>query len=320
MIILTGAAGFIGSNVLAGLNAIGLNNVLAVDRMRQSNAAKNLAGKSFVDYIDADDLVAYDMGFPKLDAILHFGADSRTQATNAREIIENNYAYSKRLLSMAAEHECPFIYASSASVYGPSDTCVELPEYENPQSPYAVSKWLLDQYARRFMAAHPEQTVIGLRLFNVYGPGEDHKGEMASVAYKAFHRLLDGKTPHVFEGSYYIKRDFIYVQDVVYVTLYMLTNGPSGIYNVGTGQAEAFTTLVELASAIADGPEPKTIPFPKAYLSNYQWHTQADISKLRSVGYAQPFTSLEDGLRAYWTHLAGRHHGAVPDQTRKGGA
>lgn len=317
MIILTGAAGFIGSNVLAGLNAIGLRDILAVDRMRQSTAAKNLAGKDFVDYVDADDLLLYDMGFPKLDAVLHFGADSSTQNPNAREVIENNYAYSKRLLSLAAEHACPFIYASSASVYGAGEACIELPEYEAPQSPYAVSKWLLDQYVRRFIAAHPALTVIGLRLFNVYGPGEDHKGEMASVAYKSFQRLLDGKPPLVFEGSDDIKRDFIYVRDVVYVTLHMLTNAPSGIYNVGTGQAESFATLAKLTSTIADGAMPETVPFPAAYLANYQRYTQADITKLRSVGYSQPFTSLEDGLRAYWAHFAGRHHVPITTQAHQ---
>lgn len=328
MIILTGAAGFLGSNVLAGLNNIGLTDILAVDRMRNSTAAKNLAGKAFVDYVDADDFVSYDMGLPKLDAIIHFGADSSTQGTNSREIIENNYTYSKRMLTMAARSGCPFVYASSASVYGHNPTCVESPEHEAPQSPYAVSKWLFDQYARKVIASTPEANVIGLRFFNVYGPGEDHKVDMASAAYKAFQQLLINEPPRVFAGSAEIKRDFVYVRDVVFVTLHMLTNPASGIYNVGTGKAESFSTLMELASAIAGGPAPTVIPFPAAYSQTYQTYTQADLTNLRAAGYSQPFVSLEEGLRDYWSYMqksaarsvAGRQHGALADQTPERGA
>lgn len=325
MIILTGAAGFLGSNVLAGLNNIGLTNILAVDRMRDSTAAKNLAGKEFVDYVDADDFVSYDMGLPKLDAIIHFGADSSTQGTNSRAIIENNYTYSKRLFTIAARSGCPFVYASSASVYGALQTCSESPEHEAPQSPYAVSKWLFDQYIRKVIAGAEDALAVGLRFFNVYGPGEEHKGDMASVACQSFQSLLRNEPPRIFAGSETIKRDFVYVRDVVYVTLHMLTNPVSGIYNVGTGKAESFATVAELAGAIANGPEPIMIPFPVKFQKAYQMYTQADLTNLRAAGYTQPFVSLEDGLREYWAYMqqsapqcvAGRQHGVLTDQTEE---
>lgn len=301
IIVLTGAAGLIGSNVLQALNDVGITDILVVDDLVNGAAAKNLGGKKFLDYMDWQDLIASGQSLPPLSALIHLGASTDTQATNGREMIDANYNVSKAFLSLAAKHKAPFMYASSAAVYGPNKTCVEEFEHEAPQSPYAVSKWLFDQYVRKYLAAKPDHHVIGLRLFNVYGPGEAHKCEMASVAYKAFTHLKRGAAPAVFHGSENIKRDFVYVQDVVYVMLHFLTNPVSGIFNVGTGKAESFQILAELASAIAGGPEPIATTFPM--YSNYQFFTQADLKKLRAAGYDKPFMDLESGLRKYWQHF-----------------
>lgn len=301
IIVLTGAAGLIGSNVLQALNDVGITDILVVEDLVNGAAAANLGGKKFLDYMDWQDLIASGQSLPPISAIIHLGANTNTQATNGREMIDANYNVSKAFMSLAAKHRATFLYASSAGVYGPNRTCVEEFEHEAPQTPYAVSKWLFDQYVRKYLTAKPDHSVIGLRLFNVYGPGEAHKGEMASVAYKAFDHLKRKAAPAIFHGSEHIKRDFVYVQDVVYVILHFLTNPVSGIFNVGTGKAESFQMLAELASAIASGPEPVSVTFPTHF--GYQFFTQADLTKLRSAGYDKPFSDLESGLRKYWQHL-----------------
>lgn len=301
IIVVTGAAGMIGSNVLQALNDVGIVDILAVDDLVNGAAAVNLGGKRFLDYMDWQDLLGSASTLPQISAFVHLGANTNTQATDGRQMIDANYNVSKTFLSLAAQHKAVFVYASSASVYGPNLTCAEEFENEAPQSPYALSKWLFDQYVRKYLEAKPDHTVTGLRLFNVYGPGEAHKGEMASVAHKAFTYLNRGAAPVVFHGSENIRRDFVYVQDVVKVILHFLLKPVSGIFNVGTGKAESFQMLAELASAIADGPEPISVSFPPSYL-NYQFFTQADLTKLRAAGYDQPFMDLESGLRQYWQH------------------
>lgn len=298
IIVLTGAAGLIGSNVLQALNDVGMTDILVVEDLVNGAAAANLGGKKFLDYMDWQDLIAAGQSLPTISALIHLGANTNTQATNGREMIDANYNVSKAFMSLAAKHKAPFVYASSAAVYGPNTTCVEAFEHESPRSPYAVSKWLFDQYVRKYLAAKPDHPVIGLRFFNVYGPGEAHKDEMASVAYKAFTHLRRKAAPAIFHGSENIKRDFIYVQDAVKVILHFLLNPVSGIFNVGTGKAESFQMLAELCSAIANGPEPIATTFPM--YPNYQFFTQADLTNLRAAGYDQPFMDLESGLRAYW--------------------
>lgn len=303
IIVLTGAAGQIGSNVLKALNDVGIEEILVVEDLTNGAAAENLGGKKFLDYMDWQDFIGSINSLPQLSAIIHLGANTDTQAKNGREMIDANYNVSKTFLSLAAKHKVPFLYASSAAVYGSNTTCVEEFEHEAPRSAYAVSKWMFDQYVRKYLAAKPDHAVTGLRFFNVYGPGEQHKGDMASVAYKSFTNLKHHCAPTVFVGSENIKRDFIYVQDVVYVILHFLTNPVSGIFNVGTGKAESFQTLAELASAIAGGPEPVSVSFPKGIA--YQYFTQADLTKLRAAGYDKPFSDLETGLRKYWQHFCG---------------
>lgn len=299
VVVLTGAAGLIGSNVLQALNDVGIVDILVVEDLTNGAAASNLGGKKFLDYMDWQDLLSSAASLPKLSAIIHMGANTDTQAKNGREILDANYYVSKTFLSLAARSQCPFVYASSASVYGPKPECIEAFEHEAPQSAYAVSKWLFDQYVRKYLAAQSSHPVVGLRFFNVYGPGEAHKGDMASVAYKSFTHLKRNAAPAVFYGSEDIKRDFIYVQDAVRVILYFLLHPVSGIFNVGTGKAESFQTLAELASAIADGPEPVTVDFPHESAA-YQRFTQANLTNLRAAGYDKPFMDLESGLRAYW--------------------
>lgn len=299
IIVLTGAAGLIGSNVLRALNAVGITDILVVEDLTNGTAAANLGGTKFLDYMEWPDLIASGHTLPKISAFIHMGANTDTQATNGREVIDANYNVSKTFLSLAAKHKAAFLYASSAGVYGPNTTCAEAFENEAPQSVYAVSKWLFDQYVRKYLASKPDHPVTGLRFFNVYGPGEAHKGRMASVAYKAFKLLKANKPPIAYIGSENIKRDFVYVQDAVCVVLHFLTNPVSGIFNVGTGKAESFQMLVELAAAIANGPEPVNAGFPPDN-NQYQFFTQADLTNLRAAGYDKPFLDLETGLREYW--------------------
>lgn len=300
MIVLTGAAGFIGSNILRGLNDIGLTDVLLVEDLTNGAAACNLSGKRFLDYMDWQDFIAAAAALPKLDAVLHFGGNTNTQETNGRKMIDDNYNVSKTMLSVASRSECPFVYASSASVYGNNRTCIEDFEHERPLTVYAVSKWMFDEYARKYSASNPKHQVTGLRLFNVYGPGEAHKGEMASVAYKAFDHLKRRAAPAIFHGSENIKRDFVYVQDVVKVVLHFLVKPVSGIFNVGTGVAESFQTLAETASGIVNGPAPIATTFPMQL--GYQFFTQADLTKLRAAGYEKSFLTLTEGLHEYYRH------------------
>lgn len=299
MIVVTGAAGFIGSNILRSLNAAGVSDILAVDDLTNGAAAQNLAGTRFVDYLDWQDFVASASGLPQLSAVIHFGANTDTRETNGRLLVDVNYNASKTALSVAARYNCALVYASSASVYGQRRGWKEDFDYEQPQSPYAVSKWLFDQYVRQYLGSNPQHPVCGLRLFNVYGPGEAHKGAMASVACQTFAAARRGEAQLLFPGSDAIKRDFVFVQDVVNVVMYMLTANKSGIFNVGTGQAESFTQMATLASELAGGPLPEEMPAaPRP--AWYQSFTAADLTALRAAGYAEPFLALEDGLRAYW--------------------
>jgi ADP-L-glycero-D-manno-heptose 6-epimerase len=299
MIVVTGAAGFIGSNILRGLNDAGVTDILAVDDLTNGAAARNLAGKQFVDYLDWHDFVASAGNLPQLSAVLHFGANTNTRETDGRLLVDVNYNASKTALSVAARYSCALVYASSAGVYGRGPECKEEFACEQPESPYAVSKWLFDQYVRQYLGSQPQHPVCGLRLFNVYGPGEAHKGAMASVAYQTFEAARLGVAQPLFPGSDAIKRDFVFVQDVVDVVMYMLTANKSGIFNVGTGHAESFTRMATLASELSGGPLPEEAPTLERP-AWYQAFTQADLTALRAAGYEDKFTSLEDGLRAYW--------------------
>jgi len=305
MILLTGGAGFIGSNILAALNSAGRSDVIVVDDLTDGQKCANLSGKHFADYVDGSDLEEAISALPRLDGICHQAACVDTTARDGRQVMRANYDLSKRLLALACAHECPFVYASSAAVYGAgSQGFREELACELAKTPYAFSKWQFDQYVRAQMADLPVP-VVGLRYFNVYGPGEDHKGRMASVAWHSFQAIRRGEPPKMFAGSDGFLRDFIYVADVAAVNLHFLT-GPgrdrskSGVYNLGTGEPRSFAELVTIASSVAAGKPPATIPFPDDLRGQYQAYTCADISRLRAAGCLQRFATLEEGLAAYW--------------------
>ena len=320
--IVTGAAGFIGSNLVKALNRRGENNIIAVDNLKQADKFRNLADCEIADYIGKEDFLkklqeGYFDGL--VSAVLHQGACSDTMETDGRYMMENNYQYTLELLNYCQNEEIPFLYASSASVYGGGSVYKESRECEAPLNVYAYSKSLFDQVVRRRWHKRSAQ-IVGLRYFNVYGPREQHKGRMASVAYHFFNQYrADGKVK-LFEGcDGYANggqlRDFVSIEDVVKVNMYFLDNPhKSGIFNLGTGQAQSFNDVAGAtinALRNADGKFPLSlaelqqqglisyIPFPEQLRGKYQSHTQADISALREVGYAEPFLSVERGVARY---------------------
>jgi ADP-L-glycero-D-manno-heptose 6-epimerase len=305
MILLTGAAGFIGSNIMRSLNDAGRDDVIVVDDLSDGTKCGNLADLQFADYIDAAELSQHVDDLPRLDGILHQGACVDTTAKDGRAVMETNFAFSKRLLSVAERQRCPFVYASSAAVYGRGKNGFrEELACEDARTPYAFSKWAFDQYVRRFLPK-AKTKIAGLRYFNVYGPREAHKGRMASVAWHAFAAVRRSERPAMFEGSERFLRDFIYIDDVARINLFFLgldqkCGPPGGIYNVGTGNPRSFADLVAAVAKVSGGKSPMTIPFPEDLQGQYQEYTCADITRLRAAGWSQPFTSLEDGVERYW--------------------
>jgi len=328
-IVVTGAAGFIGANVVKGLNGRGITDIIAVDDLAQGDKFRNLVDCSIADYLDKTAfLQAIEAGTfdGAVDAILHQGACSDTTESDGRYMMQNNYRYSRALLEFCAAEEVPLIYASSAAVYGASTVFREDPQHEQPLNVYGYSKLLFDQVVRRRWDDLPAQ-VVGLRYFNVYGDRERHKGRMASVAMHAFDQYRrDGKVK-LFEGSGGYgageqRRDFVSVDDVVKVNLYFLAHPDrSGIYNVGTGAAQSFNdvavTMVNACRA-QRGESQLTlaqmqsqgiieyIPFPHDLKGKYQSYTQADISALRGAGYNAPFLTVEEGVARYGAQLIER--------------
>ena len=320
--IVTGAAGFIGSNLVKSLNQRGENSIIAVDNLKQADKFKNLADCEIADYIDqADFLKRLQEGYfdGLLTAVLHQGACSDTMETDGRYMMENNYQYSLELLNYCQNEEVPLLYASSASVYGNGSVFKESRECEAPLNVYAYSKFLFDQIVRRRWRKRSAQ-IVGLRYFNVYGSREQHKGRMASVAYHFFNQYrADGKVK-LFEGcDGYVNggqlRDFVSIEDVVKVNLYFLDHpNKSGIFNLGSGQAQSFNQVaIATINALrnADGKSSlglaelqqqgliSYIPFPEQLRGKYQSHTQADISALRGSGYVEPFLNVEQGVAKY---------------------
>lgn len=311
MLLITGAAGFIGTNVLAALNAQGRDDIIVVDDLTDGTKMQNLVGRKFADCIDCVDRESLsELRHIELTGIIHLGAISDTQAKNGRRLLDVNFTFSKHVLELAEEHECPLVYASSASVYGTQATNFqENPENETPQSPYAISKWMFDQYVRRVTPPSPTAKitvpVTGLRYFNVYGPGESHKNRMASFANRCFTALKAKHHISLFDGSRDFERDFIYVSDVVDITLYFLLHKIDGIFNVGTGSATSFLDVADMILAQHYENDPLCqlkiyfTEMPEEMRQNYQTHTCADTTKLRAAGWTKPFTSVESGLRQY---------------------
>ncbi len=311
MILLTGAAGFIGSNILQALGRDGHRDVIAVDDLTDGRKCVSLVSEGFADFLSLAELkeaIAADR-LPRLSAICHQGACADTTAVDGQAVMFANYSFSKEMLALAERHRCPLVYASSASVYGDGRNGFrETAECERPTSPYAVSKWAFDQYLRRRYETTPLPIpIFGLRYFNVYGPGESHKGRMASVAWHCFEAIRQDEAPKVFAGSKRFLRDFVCVEDVVAVNLHFLRSRTPGlaILNVGTGVPRSFWELAALVAASAGGPSPVEIPFPVDLRGHYQAYSCADLSSLRAAGYVAAMESLEDGIAAYGRALSG---------------
>ena len=320
--VVTGAAGFIGSSLVRALNERGVTNILAVDNLSRADKFTNLVGCELADYLDKRDFIdRVDAGEfdGALDAVLHQGACSDTMETDGRYMMENNYRYSLDLLDFCLAEEIPYLYASSASVYGGGREFRESPECEAPLNVYGYSKYLFDQVVRRRLPGASSQ-VAGFRYFNVYGPGEAHKARMASVAWHFFNQYRGEGKVRLFEGSGGYadgeqRRDFVSVEDVVRVNLHFLERPErSGIFNVGTGRAQTFNDVAESvvnACRRAAGQPPLSraelkaqgalqyVPFPEALKGRYQSFTEADLAALRGAGYDRPFLTVAEGVERY---------------------
>ncbi|NRA03238.1 MAG: ADP-glyceromanno-heptose 6-epimerase [Myxococcales bacterium] len=314
MIVITGGAGFIGSNLVRGLNDRGQTELLVVDDLEDGRKFRNLADCEIADLLDKDaflDWVESD-GLPDgVEAVLHQGACSNTMESDGRYLMRVNYEYSKKLLHYCTRKRIPFLYASSAAVYGSGEVFEEERRYEAPINLYAYSKFLFDQYVRRVLPEIQSQ-VLGLRYFNVYGPRESHKGEMTSVAYKAHRQIVDRGRIELFEGTGGFadgeqRRDFVWVGDAVSVNLWFLEHPErSGIFNVGTGRAQSFNQLAHAVIAYHGRGELAYVPLPEKLRRSYQSFTEADLSGLRKAGYTAPFHSVEEAVPLYLSWLEGR--------------
>ena len=329
-IVVTGAAGFIGSNLIKGLNARGIDDIIAVDDLTEGDKFKNLADLQIADYVDADDF--YDLfaegAFGNVEAVFHEGACSDTMEPDGKYMMDNNYTLSCELFHACQDQGTRLLYASSAATYGGSDTFSESPEFEKPLNVYGYSKLLFDQRLRRELGQRFENAstqVAGFRYFNVYGPREQHKGRMASVAFHQFNQhQADGKVKLFGEYGGYgpggQMRDFVFIDDVVAVNLWFLDHpDQSGIFNLGTGKAQPFNDVaISVINALrqqkneaplsieeaARGGLIDYIAFPPALVGKYQSYTQADLSTLRAAGCDHSFADVKTGVAAYMQWLS----------------
>ena len=314
MIIVTGGLGFIGSNIVHILNRLGIDDILVVDDFTDGAKFINIADARIADYMEKDEFLARiiageDFGGP-LRAILHQGACSTTTEWDGRFMMANNYQYSKEVLLYCLAKRVPLLYASSAAIYGGGTTFVEDPEYDRPLNVYGYSKALFDQYVRRILPSASCQ-IAGFRYFNVYGPREQHKGSMASVAFHLHNQLMVGDSVKLFTGSGGYgdgeqRRDFVYVEDVINVLLWFLDHPEkSGIFNIGTGSAQSFNDVARAVMATHGRGQLHYIPFPENLKGRYQSFTEANISRLRDMGYDGTFRPVEDGVALYvrWLQL-----------------
>ncbi len=310
MIIVTGGAGFIGSNLIKGLNAAGSSDILVVDDLSNGKKFANLVDCEIQDYQDTEEfwpqLKSGALLPRKISRIFHLGACTTTTEWDGRYLMHNNYAWSRDLLELAVAKRIPFIYASSAAVYGTGTQFIEQRQNEKPISAYGYSKSLFDQYARRHSReVYSHSQIAGLRYFNVYGPGEQHKGAMASMAWKLNAQLQESDKLELFQGSGghadgEQRRDFIHVDDVVAVNLWLMEHKEvSGVFNLGTGTSRSFNELAGQVIAWHGRGEIEYIPLPDGLEESYQSFTQADMSALREAGYEKDFISLEDGMKRY---------------------
>lgn len=340
LIVVTGAFGFIGSNLVKELNNLGYNDIIAVDNLSDGTKINNLADCDILDYVDKHTFLQqildgeYDN---QIDYIFHLGACSATIQLDGKYMMQNNYDYSVILFEYAQRNEIPLTYASSAATYGDKTEFIEQRQYERPLNVYAYSKFLFDQLIRRYLTSGLKAPVVGLRYFNVYGPHEEHKGRMASVIKHHFKQYIEDGWVGLFEGcdSYANGeqvRDFIYIADVVKLNLFFFKNHLheqdeiSGIFNCGTGIARSFNSLslatinsvlelqgkpsLSLTQAINDNII-RYIAFPPELRNKYQSYTCADLTNLRATGFSDNFITLEDGIKHYVEYLLQKSNPAI---------
>ena len=340
MYIVTGGAGFVGSNIVAGLNDRGLNNVIVVDDLEDGTKVSNIIDLEFADYLDKTQFLkdVIKNGLPRQTRIVfHQGACSDTMVTDGHFMMENNFSYSKHLYEACRRCAVPLVYASSASVYGESKMFEEVSGCENPLNIYALSKLIFDRYVRAREASHTNQ-VVGLRYFNVYGAREQHKSHMASVAYQLFHQYQATGQVRLFgaSGGYgdgEQRRDFVSIEDVVRANLFCMDHPHfNGIYNLGTGVSRSFNDMAlavvnscralsgRKSLSLEESQIQEVITYfdmPATLTGKYQDYTQADVGRLREAGYDGEFTTLEAGVRRYVGWLMQHTNSDLPNFDRQ---
>ena len=329
-VVVTGGAGFIGANIVKGLNARGIDDIIVVDDLTQGDKFRNIADLKIADYVDLDDFyLNFEEGrYGKVEAVFHEGACSDTMEQDGKYMMDNNYTLSCELFQACQRQGTRLLYASSAATYGGSETFKEEPAFEGPLNVYGYSKLLFDQRMRRELGVNFEKAkvqVAGFRYFNVYGPREQHKGRMASVAFHQFNQFkAEGKVKLFGAYGGYAQgeqmRDFVFVDDVVAVNLWFFDHpGQSGVFNLGSGRAQPFNDVAVAVVNTLRGLEGKPalpltditaqglieyIPFPDALRGKYQCYTQADLTRLRAAGCDHAFADVQSGVSQYVQWLA----------------
>lgn len=309
-VLVTGGAGFIGSALVWALNRRGCENIVVCDLLGTTEKWRNLTPLRFADYVEADELlprlISGSLG--KFDLVLHMGACSATTEKDASYLIRNNYQFTRELAHWSLAQKTRFVYASSAATYGDGSSGMEDNEEVldtlRPLNMYGYSKHLFDQYARR---AGILNKLVGLKYFNVYGPNEDHKGDMRSLVHKSFAQVKEEGVIRLFRsykkeyGHGEQKRDFLYVKDCVAMTLHLAaTPRATGLFNIGSGVARSWVDLANAVfGALESKPVIKFIPMPEAIRDKYQYFTQANLLRLRGAGYSAPATTLEAAVTDY---------------------
>jgi ADP-L-glycero-D-manno-heptose 6-epimerase len=310
MIIITGGAGMIGSMIAWQLNQQGRDDLLIVDDIQHEEQWQNLVKRHYLNYLDKSELACFLAGKPKVDAIIHMGAISATVERDFNKLVQNNIRFSQLLWDWCSEHQVPFLYASSAATYGAGELGYDDSQIDalRPLNGYGYSKHFFDQWALQQAArGHQPPQWQGFKFFNVYGPNEYHKQRMASVAFHSFHQARSigliklFKSHHADYQDGKQLRDFVYVKDAAAVVVHaMQQRSPSGIYNLGTGQARSFLDLAHaVMNSMGVQPNVEFIEMPEDLRGRYQYFTQANMQKLSQLGYTAPFHSLEQGVADY---------------------